>query len=332
MTPQQQKALAIGAKISLLQNRFVQHGRYQELETEFDTLLYHRRANIELGLHKEARGIVIVGLSGSGKSTAIRQLFNKHSDLQNLTEGVRRADVVSLTVPSPATLKHVGHTCLNALGYPMRRDRTAGIIWELVQNHLYQRQTLFLHLDEAQDFYSNRNLSEMSAVINTLKSMMQNKKWPIGIVLSGMPDLMDLFDHDTQLARRMRPIHFAPISYASDGKSVRIVMEQYAGAASLAAHSEIYTTSHVQRLIHAAADEFGLVIELIIGAIEEALISEGTELRLQNFVKAFQRRTGCIEGLNPFSCDDFRSIHARKLLTSLEREMMKSNVRKGGAP
>lgn len=331
MTPQQRKALAIGEKVSSLQKRFVKHDRYRELECEFDAILYHRRANIGEDQHPEARGIAVVGLSGSGKSTAIRRLFHKHSDLQLLSDGVERADVVSLTVPSPATLKHVGHSCLNALGYPIRRDRTAGIIWELVQNHLHQRQTLFLHLDEAQDFYSNRNLNEMRAVVNTLKSMMQNRGWPIGIILSGMPDLMDLFDLDTQLSRRVRPIHFAPISFASDGRSVRMVLEQYAAAASLNVSAEVFTTNHVQRLIHAAANEFGLVIEIIIGAIEEALLAEHVELQRRDFVATFRRRTGCIDGLNPFASDDFRSVDARKLLTSLERSTRSPNTPKGRA-
>lgn len=330
MTPQQRKALEIGEKVSSLQMRFVKHDRYRELESEFDAILYHRRANIGEERHFEARGIAVVGLSGSGKSTAIRRLFHKHGDLQVLSDGVERADVVSLTVPSPATLKHVGHSCLNALGYPIRRDRTAGIIWELVQNHLRQRQTLFLHLDEAQDFYSNRNLNEMRAVVNTLKSMMQNRGWPIGIVLSGMPDLMDLFDLDTQLARRIRPIHFAPISYASDGKSVRQVLEQYAGAAALTVTPEVCSASHVQRLVHAAADEFGLAIEIIIGAIEEALLADHAELQPQDFIRTFRRRTGCIDGLNPFVSDDFRAIDARKLLTSLERGKRSPNTPKAG--
>lgn len=330
MTPQQRKAFAIGEKVSSLQKRFVKHDRYRELESEFDAILYHRRANIGEEQHPEARGIAVVGLSGSGKSTAIRRLFHKHGDLQVLSDGVERAAVVSLTVPSPATLKHVGHSCLNALGYPIRRDRTAGIIWELVQNHLRQRQTLFLHLDEAQDFYSNRNLNEMRAVVNTLKSMMQNRGWPIGIVLSGMPELMDLFDLDTQLARRIRPIHFAPISYASDGRSVRQVLEQYAGAAALTVTPEACCGNHIQRLIHAAADEFGLVIEIIIGAIEEALLADHAELQPQDFVTTFRRRTGCIDGLNPFASDDFRAIDARKLLTSLERGKKSPNTARGG--
>ncbi|GHF01417.1 hypothetical protein GCM10016455_22950 [Aliiroseovarius zhejiangensis] len=320
MTPAQQKAFDIGQKIMALQRRFVTHARYRELEAKFDALLYHRRAGIELGQHHEAHGIAVIGRSGSGKSTAIRRLFSRHSDLQLLADGVVRADVVSLTVPSPATLKHVGHSCLQALGYPIRRDRTSGIIWELVQNHLRQRQTMFLHLDEAQDFYSSRFRSEMQDVVNTLKSIMQNRIWPVGIILSGMPGLMDLFDLDTQLARRIEPIHFAPVSYTSDGKSIRSVVEQYAHAGCLGVEAIILQAETVRRLIHAASDEFGLVIEIIIGAIEEALVAERKTLGLRDFASAFRRRTGCIDGLNPFLSEDFLAINAGKLLSSLERE------------
>ncbi len=320
MPVRKNKSLEVGRAIASLRTRFVQHDRYRTLADEFDRLLYRRRANLETGIYDEARGIVVVGLSGSGKSTALLRLFEKHTDLQLLTDDVVRADVVSLNVPSPATLKHVGHSCLNALGYPLRRNQTAGIIWELVQNHLSQRQTLFLHLDEAQDFYSNRNRSEMQAVVNTLKSLMQNRNWPTGIILSGMPALKELLDLDPQLSRRMVPIHFAPISYVADGENVETVLRQYASLVSLAPNPDLYTAKFRRRLIHAAASEFGLVIELIIGAIEDALFAGSSSLSAISFANAYRRRSGCIDGLNPFLGEDYRAIDARKLLTSMDTE------------
>src|SRR5699024_5479468 len=124
-----------------------------------------------------------------------------HETLRLLSHDAETADVASFLVPSPATLKGVGISCLNGLGYPLMRDRTAGIIWELVQSHLRELQIMFLHLDEAQDLMGSQSEREMLAVVNTLKSVMQNRYWPVSIVLSGLPTLKTLLNLDPQLGR-----------------------------------------------------------------------------------------------------------------------------------
>lgn len=148
MSLKKQKALATGKIISDLCAKLVPHTPFADLQDQFDILLYRRRAELDAGRTSEARGIVLIGISGSGKSTAVSHVFNRHQELQQLEPD--KIEAVSLSVPSLATLKHVGLSCLNAIGYPFRRDRTAGTIWELLQSHLRQRETLSLHLDEAQ--------------------------------------------------------------------------------------------------------------------------------------------------------------------------------------
>jgi ABC-type dipeptide/oligopeptide/nickel transport system ATPase component len=168
------RAAAIGKVISDLRSRFVSHDGYLDLTEQFDLLLYRRRADLAAGRQPEARGIVLIGGSGSGKSTALQRLFRRHPDLKRLERGKAEADLVSFLVPSPATLKSVGLSCLKGLGYPLRRDRSAAIIWDLVQSHLREHRILFMHLDEMQDLLANRSQAETQSVVNTLKSLMQN--------------------------------------------------------------------------------------------------------------------------------------------------------------
>ena len=158
-------------RVSDLKTRFIKTDSYRKLETEFDRLLRYRKAEQASGTCREARGLVVIGESGAGKTTSLRRLFERHPDLTLMNAETIQADVVSLSIPSPATPKHVGLACLTALGYPLRRDRTTSIIWEQV-HHLKMRGTMFLHLDEAQDFSNNRSVSDMEAVINTVKSFM----------------------------------------------------------------------------------------------------------------------------------------------------------------
>lgn len=300
--------------LARLRARFFAHRHYRELQQSFATLLNRRRADLELGSRNEARGIAVIGDSGSGKTTAIRRLLATHPDLQVLQPGIEKAEALSLSLPSPASVKFVGLACLNVLGYPLRRDRTSAIIWDLVQNNLRLRQTLVLHFDEAQDFYINQNAREMQSMINTLKALMQNPDWPVSIVLSGMPQLRDLINMDPQLARRFTPVHFTKLNPAQDGAPIMKMVAGYAEAAGLEMGTDLHDRSFVRCLIHAAAEEFDLTVELLLSAIEIALRAGKSQLCRSCFIQAFARRSGCMPDFNPFLREDYTSINARLLL------------------
>ena len=312
---QLERAREIGRVIADLRTRFVKHKRYLRLAEEFDFLLYRRRAEIEANLQSEARGLVVIGASGSGKTTAIRRMLSKHQDLQLPSSADPRADVISFLVPAPETLKSVGHDCLQSLGYPLKRDRTGAIIWSKVQTLLSERMVLFLHLDEVQHLYNSKANRESQAVVNTLKSLMQRADWPTGLILSGTNELQSLVNMDPQLSRRLTPIEFPSIDATTHAREIKGVVSKYAAIASLEIDKpRLEANEFARRLIHAAANEFGLVIELIVSAIEDALFNGSGKLDIDAFARGFARRSGCSPVGNPITADDWRSIDARKLL------------------
>lgn len=312
---QLERAREIGRVVADLRTRFVKHKRYLRLAEEFDFLLYRRRAEVEGNLQSEARGLVVVGASGSGKTTAIRRMLSKHKDLQLPCSGNSTADVISFLVPAPATLKSVGHDCLQSLGYPLKRDRTGALIWSKVQSLLTERKVLFLHLDEVQHLYNSKANRESQAVVNTLKSLMQRADWPTGLILSGTTELQSLVNMDPQLSRRLTPIEFPSIDATTHAREIKGVVSKYAAIASLNINTaELETSDFARRLIHAAAYEFGLVIELIVTGIEDAMSKGKSELDREAFASGFARRSGCSPMGNPIVADDWRSIDARKLL------------------
>lgn len=303
----------VSEQILALRRIFAHHSAYHQLEQQFQLLLDRRRTEIAAGVTMEARGIALIGASGSGKTTAVARLLSHSAGLGGDATKTPRKDVVSFQVPSPATLKFVGQTALEALGYPLRRERTEMIIWATVRQHLQARKTLFLHLDEAQDLMRHQTPKVLQSVVRTLKSLMQTRDWPVGLVLSGMPDLKELLNHDPQLARRFYPIEFPNLSTVTDGDEVGHLTASYAQRVNLEA-KHLFSDEFSARLIHSADGEFGLVVELIIAAIEEALNSGDSSLENRHFVEAFRRRSGCVDALNPFQAADFERIDARALL------------------
>lgn len=303
----------IAAKIAKLKSVFIRHDDITALSNEFDRQLALRRAQIEGRFWSEAGGIALVGASGSGKSTALHRIFSRHPDVTLLSKQCDGADVVSFQVPSPATLKFVGHQALTALGYPIQSARPAAYLWDMVKFHLKERRTLFLHLDEAQDLFSKRNEKEMRSVINTLKSIMQNRDWPVGVILSGLPDLSALPNLDHQLGRRIVPIQFPRIDVAQKGTDLRAIAHRHANAVDLIVDPDLFAGDFLERLVHAADGQFGITVELIIGAIEEALRCECDSLGHSHFVAAFERRSRCIPAFNPFVAEDFHRLNCRRL-------------------
>jgi len=297
-----------------LRSVFFRRPEYRDLSDQFDRLLHRRRAEMRKGGMREARGIALIGPSGSGKTTAVDRLFEKHGDLKLPTADALQTDIISFQVPSPATLKDVGMAALAALGYPLERDKPAGIIWERVRHYLRLRETLFLHIDEAQDLYTAKSENALQSVINTLKSLMQNKEWPVGIVLSGMPKVKPMLNYDPQLARRFYPIELRRVSGLTNEQMLTNLLGSYADKARLNLAERTTESIFMERLAHSGAGEFGLIVEIVISAIEEALHDASQHLDDRHFIRAFRRRTGCIEGLNPFVVPDFTSIDPRQLL------------------
>jgi len=307
------KISAKAMEMARLRDLFYRHPRQEEFEKLFNRLLEKRRAEIANGFRAEGRGIAVVGAAGSGKSIAVKRLFEKNSSAKMMEEGCLEADVVSLDVPSPATLKEVGITLLKALGYDLKTDRSAGIIWGLVSEHLALRKILFLHLDEAQHLSSAKSELARQSVINTLKSVMQKRGWPVGIILSGTPEVSEILNFDPQLSRRFYPIEFRPLHYSSDREIVQDLLVSYVRKASLSLSKETLTEDFGQRLSHSGANELGLIIQLVTEAIETASEEDSSVLEHRHFSAAFRLKAGCMDGLNPFIADDYLTIDSRRL-------------------
>ena len=203
-------------KIIHLKRVFAHSSIYQDIQERFVRLFEQRKAQLLAGVSQEARGIALIGASGSGKTTTIARMLSQTNGLKVNELDTGETDIVSLQVPSPATLKFVGITALEALGYPLKRDKTAMVVWGQVREHLRLRKTLFMHLDEAQDLLRNQTTKELDSVVRTLKSLMQTKDWPVSIILSGMPELKELLNHDEQLARRFYPFEFQRLHPIAD--------------------------------------------------------------------------------------------------------------------
>ncbi|WP_449045964.1 TniB family NTP-binding protein [Paracoccus versutus] len=305
-------------KVAALRDHFIHHERFELLEARFAMLVAKRLSDLDAGRSSEAHGLALSGPSGTGKSAAMHHLLAGVGQQLSTTRHWD-APIISLRVPSPATLKFVGYTLLRALGYQISSERQAWYIWDLVRHHLKERQVLFVHLDEAQDLASRGTKHELNAVASMLKTLMTDPDWPVGIILSGTPELEDILNHDPQLARRMQTVHFNSLSPVAHGNDVLDLVENYCKRAGLPPAPGIVEPAHGERLIHAAANQFGLVIELTLAAIEQAFLNGARQLASRDFARAYHLRTACDDSFNPFIIPDFYRVDARQVFSREKR-------------
>jgi len=306
----------IRKRAQALRKLYIPRPEFNKLDSCFQKHVEQRRADEADGEVFKARGLMLVGQSGSGKTTAIRELVRKYSTLIKTDCTQEHCEYIGLQVPSPATMKIVGAATLVALGYPHIGNKPGPAIWDQVKVQLKLRSTKFLGFDEAQDLARYQTDKERQAVVNTLKSLMENSVWPVCLVLSGMPGLKDIVNQDVQLARRLDPIEIGRLHSTRDIGPVILLVQKYASRAQIVVDNSVCNEEFARRLLHAADNQFGSLAEIIVNAVSHALFTEGltAKLGVGHFADVYAQSSGADDWMNIFIAEDYGRINPRKLL------------------
>jgi len=143
---------------------------------------------------------------------------------------------------------------------------------------------------------------------------MQTSGWPVGLILSGTSELKDMINSDPQLVRRIKPVEIPRLTLAQDIDAIYQLVVDCTAYVELQASPVVLEESFLGRIIHAADYEFGLAIEILIAAAEEALLAGAQQLMATHFVIAFRSRSGCLDIYNPFLVLDYLRVNVRRLL------------------
>ncbi|WP_341987773.1 TniB family NTP-binding protein [Azorhizobium sp. AG788] len=321
---------SVSDRVAKLHSAYIISDRDRVIGERIEEMIDHclrvqdaRESGNLVGRLAEARPLMVLGESGSGKTRSLTRIFRRRQEFEGYGDRSVDCPLLSVDVPSPCTMRMLGMATLQAAGYPVTRELREAEVWQIVPAVLKQRGVYFLHFDEVGHVLQCHNPIEIQKVRNTFKSLMQSKDWPVWLILSGTPDIAALTQDpaDEQVWRRALPLYIEDIDLKKDAKLVRDAMlglGQDKGELDVPLFSD---DSLIARLIHAAINRFGIVIELIQDAVENALHGGAKRLEVRHFAEAYKRRTGCDPDSNVFTQDIWEKIDPRLALRRRDGEL-----------
>ena len=264
----------------------------------------------------EARGILVTGESRVGKTRETRNLLEKLKEGPNIMPDGRPARIVSCELAGSVSWKDLGIKTLEALNYPIDGRRTQTYIWGEVVNQARQQGVIGIHFDECQHVFTEKNSRTNEIFLDSFKTLLKDSRWPLILILSGVPILAKYIQEYEQLAHLLRPVHFDLIDLRKDAHELNRLVYSYADAVGISfaqlSHAEFF-----KRLLCACINRWGLVIELVVEAFALAKLEGAQSCSLDHFVSAFVKTYRLPPAYSPFTVVDFEEAFNPEVMASL---------------
>jgi len=269
-------------------------------KTRNDDELLVRLRRIERGIKSElepGHALVVLGESGTGKTTLMRKALKSLTTLQDYDDGYGEMmrPILYITAPSSATMTDLAAEILHRLGYENTVIGKGASVFHKLQRTLRNHGVRLIVIDEFQHVLQAPKIKGAAYVADTLKNMLQDSSWPVHLVFVGLPEIETVIERDPaeQLEQRTDPLPIENPSFEEDADYIEWIVtelvEQRAGL-RLAADQP---NELIERLMHGGRSRFGLIMRTIIWAIEDALETGSDEVATTNWIEAYARLAKC---------------------------------------
>jgi hypothetical protein len=269
-------------------------------------------AGVLTGERFEGGGVVVVGASSSGKSFEIDHSLKRLMGDGSILECGREKRFHQITLDGETTWKALGLQLAKELDYPMSSKLTEHEIWARVRMIMERMGIWLLHIDECQHMFQSTGERETLKIVNSLKTFMKHRTWPVVLVLSGIPVLLEKVNLDPQFLTLLTPFSMTPIDpFSDDLTEVETAIYHYADAIGVSI-DEVRNPDVLVRLCHGHQNQFGRTFRFVIKALA-ALPLDATELTVDHLAERYALKTGCMPGNNVFIREDYRDCEVAVL-------------------
>ncbi|MCZ7676391.1 MAG: ATP-binding protein [Roseovarius sp.] len=175
----------------------------------------------------EARGILVIGESRQGKSHEIRKLLEQFNDGSVVMPDGRPAKILHCILSGKVTWKDLGVRILNLLGYKLKGRRTQADIWEMVIKYAKLQGVVGIHFDECQHVFTDDGQRTNQQILDSFKTLLKESRWPLMLILSGIPSLAVQVAKEEQLAHLLRTVRFDNINLERESDMEELLQLTY---------------------------------------------------------------------------------------------------------
>lgn len=294
--------------------------RAEALHEAFSDCVTDYYAKASGGQDFEARGLLVTGQSRVGKTREIKRMIKKFNDSNELMPDGRPAKIVHCLLANRITWKDLGKRIADALGYNIdTKYRDQDYIWNIVRSQAMRQGVVGIHFDECQHVFGASTEKTNVVFIDNFKTLLKDSRWPMMLIMSGVPELSSSIRKDEQLSTLLDPVHFDLINPAADVEELNQILYSYADLAQVNVDA-LSAADFFERLSFACLNRWGLTIEFIIEALLKCRVEGATDCTIEHFDRVFTKRFSTPAGFSPFGVDDYQeAFDPAKLLELLEK-------------
>lgn len=300
-----------------LRNMYFHMARAEELDRLFREAVVDYDSGVLTDDVFEASCLTIVGESNSGKTREIRHALARLKENTPTLECGREVRSVSVFLDGETTWKSLGIKILEHVGYNMSPRKKEHEIWSRVRQQLRAQGYWIVHIDECQHIFETLGKNETKKVINSIKALAKNPDWPVVVVLSGIPELLQKVNSEKQLMNPTSAFYLQsldPLS-ESDMELVDTAFYHYAEARGVNVDG-IRDDDTYRRICYAHGNQFGLIFKFMVDVFAN-VEDDQPEVDLSMLATRYAAKTGCVPGHNPFIREDFQLCAVDELLAGV---------------
>ncbi|MER2508988.1 MAG: ATP-binding protein [Amaricoccus sp.] len=304
-----------------LKSAFFPFSRAQDLNKALSWCVTDYATKASIGQPFEARGVLVIGKSRQGKSREIQRFQDKFNNRSEVMPNGRPARIVHCILSGKVTWKDLGVKVLGALGYPLKGRHTQAEIWDLVVKYAEMQGAVGIHFDECQHVFAEEGERTNQQILDSFKTLLKDSRWPLMLILSGIPSLATHVAKEEQLFRLLRTVSFEELDLTrpSDFEEMMQLTFSYAKKADVD-FGPLATEDFLKRLAFACCHRWGLVIEMLIDAYTHCRMLGESVCSVDHFSHAFAEIYSTPMGYSPFTMPNYRdSFDPGKLAEILER-------------